>query len=84
MNTETIIDRIRAALIAYDIRASRRPGWNPYALALYFNAMDGVRDNLQTGLPVRAAILDRFTGRVATAVLKAVGERAITPEEARR
>lgn len=40
----TFHDRLIHELTTLDRRESRRPGYNPYALAIYFRAAEGVTD----------------------------------------
>jgi len=71
------------AVSNYDLKQSTKPGFNPYALPQYLHAVDRVMEDLESGIPLRQAIVRNLTGRLATAVLKAVGEPALTREEAR-
>jgi hypothetical protein len=73
------------AVTEYDRKQeAKKVGYNPYALPQYLGAVSRAADAIAAGENPRAAILSCFSGRLATAVLKSVGEPAITREEARR
>ena len=80
MDTRT---KLIFAATEYDRRQEARPGYNPYALPQYMRAVDNIMEYVGEGTPIRQAIVWCATGRLATALLRAVGERALTHEEAR-
>lgn len=71
------------AVTEYDRRQSTRKGYNPYALSLYLGAVQEIEADVDAGTDLRASIVAHTTGRLATALLKAVGLPALTIEEAR-
>jgi hypothetical protein len=75
---------ITTAITAYDRRQEKRKGYNPYALAHYCGAAQGVEAAVDAGQDLRAAILEHFLGRLCDHVLLACGLPTMTREEARR
>jgi hypothetical protein len=66
-------DKLISAATRFDERNSRRRGWNPYALAQYFAAIDGICNAVDNGMSVESAIA-RFTNdRFQDVLLKAAG-----------
>ena len=82
------LDKIKAQLIhaatAYDRRRSTRKGYNIYALAQYFTRIDDCLEDMRNGASPRAAIGAGFNDQLRDALLKAIGEPALTVEETRR
>lgn len=74
--------KLVSALTQYDVRQAAKPGYNPHALAQYLARIDDVIADIEAGADVRAAIVAGFSGRLATAALKAAGLGAITRNEA--
>ena len=72
MDTRT---KLIFAAIEYDRRQEARPGYNPHALPQYMWAVDNIMEYVGEGTPIRQAIVWCATGRLATALLRAVGER---------
>jgi hypothetical protein len=60
------------ALTDYDRRQSTRRGYNPHALALYFEALDDVMVAVEQGVDIRKALADSFNDRVLDACLRAI------------
>jgi hypothetical protein len=90
--TTASADRLRMAMVsaatAHDNKMAEKPGHNPYALPQYLAAVDNIHKSLagkNTSDPavVRRAVLAHTQDRLATAILKSVGQTAITREEAR-
>ncbi len=81
MDTRT---KLIMAATEFDRKQSVKPGHNPYALPQYFRAIDRIVEDIEAGDDTRTAILRGSNGRFATVLLRSVGERAITVEEARR
>lgn len=77
----TLHDKLIAALMAYDRKQSTKRGYNPYALGIYFERAGQVCADIQGGKPVRKALLDGFSDRLLTVVLKAAGESDFTASE---
>lgn len=75
--------KIAMALTEYDRKQATKPGYNRYALPLYFQALDRVEDDLASGTEFRAALVAAFTGKLLACVLRAVGEPPPSIEELR-
>jgi hypothetical protein len=77
--------KLLMAVTEYDRKEEAKGGYyNHYALPNYLGAVTRLFEEfLDKGVPFREAVLQCFSGRLATAVLKAGGERAITRDEAR-
>ena len=73
---------IHAATV-YDEKQSRKPGFNRYALPQYIERINDIDADIRKGADVREAIVAGFSGRLATAMLKAAGLTAYTEKEAR-
>lgn len=58
------------AVTAFDIKQSKKKGYNRYALALYFQAIDNITEDMANGVELRKAIERNFIGRLLDAVLK--------------
>ncbi|HLZ39424.1 MAG TPA: hypothetical protein VKQ11_00585 [Candidatus Sulfotelmatobacter sp.] len=83
LSSDVIHFRLAHAVTAYDMAASRRRGYNRYALGQYLQAVESVDEALRRGKPMREAIVAAFYGRLLDACLKAVGEAQSTREEQR-
>lgn len=74
-NSSVIGDRVRNLIINaitdYDIRQSKKRGYNPYALAQYYAAMDEVENAVARGVDLMDAIGRAFTDRLHDCVAKA-------------
>lgn len=66
------------AATEYDRKEEKKPNHNRYALPQYFEAINDVMEMIESGKTLRVAITACFCGRIATALLKAVGESAYT------
>lgn len=75
--------KLSHAATEYDRKQSTRKGYNMYALSHYLGAVQDIEEDVDKGVELRKAIVTRTTGRLATALLKAVGLPALTVEEAR-
>lgn len=76
--------KLSHAATDYDRKQSTRKGYNMYALSHYLGAIQDIETAVDAGIPLREAIVTYTNGRLATALLKAVGLPALTIEEARR
>jgi hypothetical protein len=65
-------DKLIHALTQYDIKQSTRRGYNHYALAQYFAAVDEAMELVAAGKPVDVALRAVFSDRVLDVCLKAV------------
>lgn len=69
---------IRTALVhaatQYDIRQSKRRGYNPYALAQYLARIEDVELDIAAGQTPRAALYAAFNDRLLDTLLTAIGE----------
>jgi hypothetical protein len=79
---ETLRLKMIHAVTQYDIKESRKPGYNIYGLPIMLGAVSRTAELLADGFTPRQAILANFNGRLATVVLKSVGEKALTKDEA--
>lgn len=75
--------RIVSAFTQFDRKASKRKGYNPYALAHYCKAGQNVERHVANGVPLRTAIIGCFCGRLCDAILKALDLELMTNEECR-
>lgn len=71
-NTDTIRHKLVAALTEYDRKQSARRGYNPHALALYFEALDEAVSQYDSGATIEHALRCWFNDRVLDACLRAV------------
>lgn len=69
------------AVTEFDRRASKRKGYNPYALGHYAKALQEVRLDVAAGATLRQALLVNFNGRLLDCLLKSIGEPLFTPDE---
>ncbi len=76
-------DKLIHAATAYDIRASKRRGYNHYALGQYFMAVDNVMEDYAKHGDIRRALVSNLNGRLLDACLKAVGQPTSTIQEQR-
>ena len=75
--------RLTHAVTAYDIKQSRRKGYNGYALSLYLGACQECMRAIKTTGDIRSALTTSFCGRLLDVVLRAVGETPSTDAEQR-
>lgn len=61
------------SLSAFDRKQSTRKGHNPYALAQYLRAADGLKQDIEEGLTVEEAIENNFFGVLADRLAKHLG-----------
>jgi hypothetical protein len=84
LKQERIADKLLHAVTAYDEKQSTKKGYNMYALSQYIGAInERVIPALESGTPLRQAILKGFCGRLLDVCLKAVGEPKSTDAEQR-
>jgi hypothetical protein len=69
------------AVTEYDRKESTKRGYNMYALAMYIGRVNDVEEDVNSGVPLRQALLRGFNGRVLDVCLKAVGEPKFTKDE---
>jgi hypothetical protein len=70
----SIKDKLLHAVTEWDRRASKRKGYNPFALGLMFEAVDRTSAAIEGGATVRVALVANFNDRLLDHCLKAVGE----------
>jgi hypothetical protein len=61
------------ALTQYDARASKRKGYNIFALPQYLSRVDAVVQDIEAGADPAKAIAAGFSGRLQDLCLKACG-----------
>ena len=88
MASDCIKAKLIAAACIHDARQSNKPGYNRHALPQYVARIHEICDALPpdalfTDPSVRKELLHGFSGRLADAMLKAVGQPKATNEEAR-
>ena len=76
-------DKLLSAVSEYDRKQAKKLGYNNYALGIYFERVDAVCADVDSGADPRAAITAGFSGRLADACLKAVGLDKTTTAENR-
>lgn len=81
MNTKEIQSRLASALTQYDAAQSKRKGWNPHALGIYFERLEAVIADMESGTAPRQALLAGFNDRLLDVCLKAIGEPRFTIQE---
>ena len=79
----TTKDKLISALTQYDARQAKRKGHNPYALGIYFQRVDDVMRDIESGADIRAAVVAGFTGRLADTCLRALDLPITTDAEQR-
>lgn len=84
MLTPTQHATILHAFTKFDERASKRKGYNVWALGHYCAALENVEMYCQAGLTVRQAVIKSYLGRLCDCILKALGEPLMTKDEAKR
>jgi hypothetical protein len=75
--------KLAHAVTQYDIRQSKKRGYNIYALAHYLGAVQETCREIEAGKSIRSALVGNFNGRLLDVCLKAVGEPTSTKEEQR-
>ncbi len=86
----SIRETLVSALTQYDAKqfartkGSRAKGYNPYALAIYFERLDDVCADIEHGADIRKAICAGLVGPTASACLRALGLPAWTKEDETR
>lgn len=77
----TIKSQLIHAVTEYDRRASKRRGYNPYALGQYLARIDDVCADIARGASARKALCAGLSDRLLDHCLKAIGERPFTVNE---
>lgn len=79
-------ERVRAVLVhaltEYDRKQSRKRGYNPHALGIYFQRLDDICADIDAGADVRAAIVAGFSDRLVDSCLRALKLPITTNDEA--
>jgi len=68
----TTHDKLIHALTDFDQRQSSKRGYNPHALAIYFERLELIEARVAAGCDLRRAILEGFSDRVQDACLRAL------------
>jgi hypothetical protein len=79
----TLHDKLIHAATEYDRKESTKRGYNRYALAQYFQAIQSVDECIANGGNPREVIIGHFTGRLQDRMLKAAGLEKGTDAECR-
>lgn len=82
MKTCEIKAKLVHALTDYDSKQSKKRGYNPHALGIYFQRIDEVCTDVENGQLARAALLNGFSDRLLDVCLVAIGEPKFTADEA--
>jgi len=89
MTADELHSLLAATVVRYDRLAaeraarSKRGYHNRYALGQYLARVDDIAEDVRNGAEPRAAIVAGFSGRLADACLRAIGEPATTDAENR-
>ncbi|MBU1621878.1 MAG: hypothetical protein KJ604_20675 [Gammaproteobacteria bacterium] len=75
--------KLSSALTAYDIRQSKRKGYNRYAIGHYLKALEQTERAIDQGEDIRSALVANYCGRLLDVTLKAVGLPLSTRDEQR-
>ncbi len=70
-------------ITAYDRRQSTKRGYNMFALPIMIGAAQEASKAIESGKPARAAIVDKFCGRLLDRILKVIGEAPSTDADQR-
>jgi hypothetical protein len=70
----TLHDKLIFAVTEFDRKQSKRKNHSPYALGLYFEAVENCEKFIASGLTVEQAIGRTFNDRLHDHVLKAVSK----------
>lgn len=74
-------DKLAHAVTDYDRRQMNKRGYNVHALGIYLQAIERVASEVESGKPLRVAIITNFTDRLLDHCLKAFAEPIATREE---
>ena len=83
MDSQVLRGKLLTAIVAYDKRQSKRTHYNRYALSHYCDGLGRIMADIDAGATPRQAILASFTGTLASAALRAIGEPKPTAVELR-
>lgn len=70
INTELLHIRLDSIVTKHDIAASKRRGYNPFALGIYLERVENVVDLVKQGTPLAKAIDANFNDRLAAKLHK--------------
>ncbi len=70
----TTTEKLIHAVTEYDRKQSTKRGHNRYALAQYLARIELIALDISSGAAPREAVLAGFSGRLADACLRAIGE----------
>jgi hypothetical protein len=77
----TLHEKLRSALITYDIQESKKRSYNLYALGHYMVALQSTTDFIAKGADVREVLCGHFSGRLLARLLKVAGVAPMTKED---
>jgi hypothetical protein len=69
------------AFMAYDHAASKRDGYNIYAMPIYLGNARTIADRVTNGEDLRDVLLDSLHGRLLRAILRSLKLPRLTDEE---
>jgi hypothetical protein len=67
-----IRDTLVHAVTQYDLKESKKPTYNSYALAHYIARIDDIMRDIEAGADTREAIVAGFTGRLLNTCLRSL------------
>ena len=73
VNIPDLKNTLISAVTQHDIRQSKRPGYNIYALPQYLDALSDVFTDIDNGGSLEASLRKNFNDRLLSCVLKAAG-----------
>lgn len=76
-------EKLTHALTQWDIKQSKKRGYNPYALGQYLIAVDRVTNAMNCGVTIREALLDNFCDRILNLCIKTLNLDPATDAECR-
>lgn len=74
-------DKLVSLLTQYDAKQSTKKGHNPFALGIYFQAADDCMAMVESGKPLRNALMTCFNDRLLDYLLRGMGLPIATTSE---
>ena len=69
----TTLDQLQSLLTQWDIKQSKKRGYNPYALGIYFEAAERAANLIDDGAYVKESLAKCFNDRLLTFLEKGMG-----------